>query len=131
VLVVEDNRADVFLIREALSTTLQPEITVASDGEKAIQFLDELATGETLCPDLIIVDINLPKKHGGQVLAHLRSGNCRAAAVLVVTSSNSAEDREAMMRSGADAYFRKPSEYDEYMKLGEVARRLLAARGES
>lgn len=123
---VEDNKADVFLIREAIESALDAEIQVLYDGDKAIRFFDQInCDGSAPCPDLVILDINLPKKHGGHVLSHIRKSRCAGALVLVVTSSNSAEDREEMERQGADAYFRKPSDYEEFMQLGEIVKELL------
>lgn len=124
---VEDNKADVFLIREALAR-LQAELHVVNDGEKAVRFFDAVDADESIpCPELMIIDINLPKRHGGEVLEHMRrSRRCAAARVLVVTSSDSAEDRSAMARFGIDGYFRKPSDYQEFLKLGDVAAAVLS-----
>lgn len=128
----EDNQADIFLIREALAK-LGAELEFVNDGEKAIRYMDRVdASDDVPCPSLIIIDINLPKKHGGEVLAHLRkSRRCASAPVLVVTSSDSEEDRHAMARLGIDAYFRKPSDYEEFLKLGDVAGALLSGTPEA
>jgi chemotaxis family two-component system response regulator Rcp1 len=128
ILIVEDNRADVFLIREALEAArLTPELHIVTDGEKAVQFIDEAdADAGAPCPVVIILDLNLPKKSGVEVLAHLRqSRKCAATQVLIVTSSDSAQDREETTRLGANVYFRKPSGYDAYLKLGEIVRTML------
>jgi DNA-binding response OmpR family regulator len=62
------------------------------------------------------------------VLRHMRqSRRCAEVLVLVVTSSDSHQDREAALELGANAYFRKPSGYDGFMELGDVARRLFAS----
>lgn len=125
---MEDNRADVFLIQEALAAAnLGATIHFVQDGERAIEFFERADRDEAAPrPDLLILDINLPKKHGGEVLKHMRASRCCGhAKVLVVTSSDSARDRDAMANLGADVYFRKPSEYDEFMKLGPVAKALL------
>jgi chemotaxis family two-component system response regulator Rcp1 len=131
VLVAEDNRADLFLIREALAQ-LDAELHVAGDGEEAIRYLARIeADPAALCPDLVILDINLPKHKGNEVLEALRGNpRCRQTPVLVVTTSDSQCDREMMDQLGTDGYFRKPSEYVEFMKLGEVARLLLDKKGE-
>jgi two-component system, chemotaxis family, response regulator Rcp1 len=130
---VEDNKADVFLIREAIDAAkLNVEMHVVRDGEKAILFFDEADRDESApCPDLVIIDINLPKKHGGEVLQYMRrSRRCAAALVLVVTSSDSTRDRDEMAKLGASKYFRKPSEYDGFMKLGDIVREMLAGGSE-
>ena len=109
-LVAEDNRADLFLIREALAP-LDVELHVAGDGEEAIRYLARVeADPEALCPDLVILDINLPKRNGNEVLKALRSNaRCGQIPVLVVTTSDLQRDREMMDGLGTQGYFRKPS----------------------
>jgi len=76
---------------------------------------------------MVILDLNLPKKPGREVLQRMRqSPRCSNATVVVVTSSDSQKDREDVATLGASAYFRKPSEYDSFMKLGDLVKRLLA-----
>jgi DNA-binding response OmpR family regulator len=128
VLIVEDNKADVFLIREALQLAqVDVNLHVVEDGEKAVQFFTDTDNSEAApCPALVILDINLPKKHGGQVLREMRkTRKCANARVLVVTSSDSAKDRGEMAKLSVNGYFRKPSEYEEFMKLGELVKSLL------
>jgi chemotaxis family two-component system response regulator Rcp1 len=128
ILIVEDNASDVFLIREAIETAaIDAELHVVTDGEKAIKFFDE-ADGSAgfPCPALVILDISLPKKNGDEVLQHLRrSLKCYELPVLVVSTSNSATDRDKMAKLGCNGYFRKPSEYVDFMKLGDVIKALL------
>ncbi|MFL6447685.1 MAG: response regulator [Bryobacteraceae bacterium] len=128
-LVVEDNESDVYLIREALEATgLSLSVHLARDGEQAVHFLDRSeADADAPCPTLILLDINLPKLHGGEVLKHLRQlPRCAKTVVLVVSTAASAYDRERMMNLGANGYFRKPSHYEEFMKLSDVVRNLLS-----
>lgn len=128
VLIVEDNDSDVFLIREALTATgMSLAIHLAKDGEQALRFLDEAEnSADAPCPALVVLDINLPKVQGGDVLRHLREvSKCESTKVLVVSTSDSAQDRKKMMTLGANGYFRKPSQYDEFMKLSDVVRTLL------
>lgn len=129
VLIVDDNDSDIFLIQEAiLGTQLPLTLHMAKDGEEAIRFFEQTDNSSDLsCPALVILDINLPKKQGGEVLKHMRqSRKCADALVLVVSTSDSARDREQMTKLGANGYFRKPSEYDEFMKLGDVVKGLLS-----
>jgi CheY-like chemotaxis protein len=128
VLVVEDNEADVLLIREAIEAANLPvTLHVVSDGEHAVAFLDRADSDSTLsCPDLVILDINLPKLNGWQVLNHMRQKRrCKDTVVLAVSTSDSPRDREQMIQLGANGYFRKPSDYGEFMKLGDIIRMLL------
>lgn len=80
----------------------------------------------------MILDINLPKIHGNQVLLHLRqSRRCREAAVIVASTSDTLEDRRIVAATGTNVYFRKPSEYDEFMKLGVLIHDLLPRRSQT
>jgi CheY-like chemotaxis protein len=127
ILVVEDNRADVFLIREAITAAgIEAEIHIVGDGEKAIGFLRGAERGVSPQPDLVILDINLPRRPGREVVEYLRGNQCSARTrVLIVTSSDSERDREEMARLGVDEYFCKPSEYEGFLQLGRLARTLL------
>jgi two-component system, chemotaxis family, response regulator Rcp1 len=127
--VVEDNPADVFLIRETIQAAgIKAPLHVVKDGEEATSFFDHADQDASApCPALVILDINLPKKHGIEVLKHLRrSDRCRSARVIVVSTSNAGADREAVMTNGADAYFSKPSRYDDFLKLGNLIQEWLS-----
>ena len=131
ILVVDDNKADVFLIREAIAAaSIDADLHVMSDGQAAVQFLtatDE--DGNTPLPDLVLLDLNLPKVSGENVLRHLRnSERYGSVPVLVLTSSDSARERERVMELGIAHYFRKPSEYSEFLKLGGLVREILESR---
>lgn len=131
ILIAEDNKSDVSLIQRALKTSgIEAQVHIADDGEKAIRFFEQAdADAAAPCPDLILLDINMPRYKGGDILRKLRaSSRCRNALVLVVTSSNSNRDREEMDALGANGYFRKPSELSEFMALGEIVRDLLMKR---
>jgi CheY-like chemotaxis protein len=132
VLIVEDSRADITLILMALEKAGVPAVTdVVDDGEKAVRLFENADLDPAApCPDLVILDLNLPRFKGSEVLRRLRaSARCATVPVLVVTSSDSSDDREQMKKLGANGYFRKPSELSEYMKLGQVARGLLKLDG--
>jgi CheY-like chemotaxis protein len=128
ILIVEDNRADVFLICDAIeSAGIPADLHVVPNGEDAILFLDAADSDPSAPrPALVILDIKLPRKPGREVLQHLRnSSNYAATPVIVVTSSDSAGDREDMGRLGVREYFRKPSDYPTFMKLGGIVRGML------
>jgi CheY-like chemotaxis protein len=129
ILLIEDNPADVFLVEEAIKTEeLSYRLTHAADGERAIALVRQLEEDESLpCPALLLLDLNLPRKSGDEVLERLRaSERCKNIPVIVLTSSDSAADREKARRLGANAYFRKPSDLDEFLRLGAVIKQVLA-----
>lgn len=118
-----------FLIREAIAgADVGATIHVLYDGQQAMHFFDAAdASEQSLVPALVLLDLNLPKNNGEEVLGHLRlSRKCAAANVLILTSSDSVEDRKAVNALGARGYFRKPSDYAQFMKLGAIVRELLA-----
>ena len=128
VLIVEDNEGDVFLIQEAIHRVDLPvALHVVNDGEQAVRFFEQVDEDMAMaCPALVILDINLPKKQGGEVLKQMRqSPRCGNVAVIAVSSSDSLRDREQMKSLGANSYFKKPSGYEEFMRLGEIVRILL------
>ena len=128
ILIVEDDSADVFLISEAITlANLEADLKVVTDGDKAIRFFEQVDSDDSIaCPALVILDINLPRKNGSQVLQQMRTTRrCANALVLVVSSSDSAKDRDVMAKLGANGYFRKPSDYDQFMKLGGLVKNLL------
>lgn len=128
ILVAEDNKPDVFLVREALDARgLRYELHHLEDGEKAIDFIrqcDEEESGP--CPDLLLLDMNLPKREGDEVLREIkRSRRCSDIPVIIFTSSDSPADRERVAGLGAAGYFRKPSDFDEFLALGLMVEELL------
>ena len=128
ILLIEDAEPDVFLVREALRQAgVSVNLRVLDDGEKAVDFINQLdQDGAVDCPQLVLLDLNLPKRSGDQILEHMRqSGRCREVPVIIVTSSDSPKDRAETSRLGATLYFRKPSRLDEFMKLGPLVRGIL------
>jgi two-component system response regulator len=120
VLLVEDNEIDVYVIRQVLERCgLSSRLRVVRDGAEAVTYLEEIANDEHApCPALVLLDLNLPKVSGFEVLEHIRAGSrCRQTSVVVVSSSDSASDREAAERLGVKAYFHKPANLDSYLAL--------------
>ena len=122
-LLVEDNGTDALIIREVLkSSGLVLEIRTVSDGAAALDSLDEFA------PGLILLDLNLPKISGLEVLAEIRRRDSLAGVpVVIVTSSNSARDVEAARELHIAAYFCKPHTLAKFMELAEIIREILGA----
>lgn len=118
-----------FLIREAIAIAgISAEVHVVHDGQEATRLFDAAdADDHAPCPEVVLLDLNLPKKNGEEVLRHLRSSrSCRKAKVLIITSSDSEKDRQRTKELGAQGYFRKPSDYQEFMRLGPLVKDLLA-----
>jgi two-component system response regulator len=123
ILLAEDNPADVYLIREAIAkhhSINSLELVVAGDGEQAMDFI--LRRGpfsDAVRPDLIILDLNLPKNDGVDVLRCVREqDDLRQVPVVILTSSDSPADRIATESLGADSFITKPSDLDAFMALG-------------
>jgi DNA-binding response OmpR family regulator len=128
ILVIEDSKADLYLIRKALDDgEVNANVYVVRDGYAATNFFDAAdADTNAPCPDLVLLDLNLPMKSGAEVLCHLRgSKRCYNAQVLVISSSDSARDRASVEGLGAAGYFRKPTDYVEFLKLGPLVKALL------
>ena len=128
ILLAEDNPADVYLIREALHEHgVDAALEVAADGRDVISMVD----GETLKDPgqlrLIILDLNLPRHDGIEILERLRSSAALShIPVVVMTSSDSPQDRLIAMNLGARRYLRKPSNLEQFLDLGAVFKELLA-----
>jgi len=131
ILLAEDNPGDVFLFREALRAHgLTCELIVAEDGEKALTLIEKAGTdGNRGNPDLIVLDINLPKRSGQEVLQSVR-GNATFAKVPVVilTSSASPDDRSKATQAGADFYLHKSSNLDDFFQIGKIIEGLADGR---
>lgn len=115
-------------MREAIASAgIDANIDVVQDGHSATQRIDGADANEQIpCPDLILLDMNLPKKSGDEVLHHLRASvRCRNTRVLIVSSSDAPRDRAAVETFAVSGYFKKPSNYVEFMKLGPMVRELL------
>jgi CheY-like chemotaxis protein len=128
IFVAEDNPADVLLIRDALEqASIDCSLRCFSDGEQIIEAVDELErTPDLRVPDLLLLDLNLPRYAGQEVLTKIRAGTrCPGLPVVVLTSSDSPRDREQASQLQVAHYFRKPSDYDQFMQLGQVVRTIL------
>lgn len=129
VLIVEDHAPDVYLVKEALRASGVPfELTQINDGNAARVYLVD-ATGGGI-PDLIFLDINLPKADGLEILRMIRSWPHLAhVPVAILTSSSSPEDKEKAYRFGANLYITKPVGLSEFLSaVGGAAKQLLAER---
>lgn len=123
VMIVEDNRADVYLLKQALHKAgMNFTAIVFGDGESAFRYIDgEAGTETNPIPDVAILDLNIPKRDGCEVLAYIRRNpRLRGMAVVVLSSS---PQRIMRNRTGqADCYITKPNELDEFLRIGEKIR---------
>ncbi len=128
ILVVEDNDADVFLLKEAVSMhKLGVELHVVENGALAIASIENADRDAAApCPCLCLLDMNLPLRGGAEVLRRLRASSRMAQVpVIVMTSSRSQMERDEIMLLGASAFFHKPISYSEFMDIGALMRSLL------
>ena len=120
ILLVEDNPGDVLLTREALKDNkLCVNLTVVSDGEEALACLRRLGRfTRAPRPDLILLDLNLPRRDGRQVLADIKAdeGLCRIP-VVILTSSQAEEDVIRAYHLRANCYVQKPLDLDQFIKV--------------
>jgi CheY-like chemotaxis protein len=117
VVIIEDNLADVLLIRKALDQNgLSYVMTRFEDGQKALNALCP-ETGETeIKADVIVLDLNLPCVEGIDVLRRIRQTPALAELpVVVLTSSESPSDRQRTEQFGANRYILKPAQLDEFL----------------
>jgi two-component system response regulator len=121
ILLVEDSPDDVMLTQRALrKNNIGNRIIVAADGEQAVNYLLP-AHGKPLVPELILLDINLPKLSGLDVLRAIRGDErTRYLSVVVLTTSNEEQDIVSSYDFGANSYVRKPVEFDSFLEAVRV-----------
>jgi CheY-like chemotaxis protein len=128
IILAEDNPGDVWLVREVLRQhEIKCELEVVSDGEQMVSFIQRLELNSNVpCPNLLLLDLHLPKRDGNEILIHLRaSERCGQTRVIVLTSSDAPADRVAAKRNAALHYFRKPSSFGQFLKLGDIVKDVL------
>jgi CheY-like chemotaxis protein len=118
ILLVEDNPGDVRLMQESLREgKIRVRLSVAADGEEALAWLRrEGAHQAAPRPDLILLDLNLPRKDGREVLAEIKADeHLRRIPVVVLTSSQAEKDIIASYDLRANCYVTKPVDLDQFM----------------
>ena len=119
-LVVEDDPGDVLLTREALAGATGPlAVHVVEDGEEAVDFLRrEGGHSGAPRPDLVLLDLNLPRLDGREVLARIKSDpGLRSIPVVVLTTSKAVEDVRRSYELHANAFVTKPAELDRFLSV--------------
>ncbi len=117
ILIVEDNSTDLLFMREALSgTSLNATLHTATNGEDAMKFLrcvGEFANAPR--PDLILLDISMPRKNGHEVLTEIKTDPLLLRIpVVILTSSNAEEDISRAYAAHANCYIRKPVDFEQF-----------------
>ena len=125
---MEDNLADAGLVREALEEyAVECELLLITNGERAIDFILRFDEEGLPCPDLVILDLNLPRKPGTDVLRRMRASRCAHVPVVILTSSDRQKDKDEAAGLGASGYIQKPSRLAEFIELGRVFKTMLGA----
>lgn len=120
ILLVEDNEGDILLTVEALEEgRIANKIEVARDGQEAIDKLEKNLKEQTL-PDLILLDINLPKMNGHEVLERLKEAEgLKHIPVIILSTSSSEMDILKSYKNHANCFITKPVEIDEFVNAIE------------
>jgi CheY-like chemotaxis protein len=120
ILLIEDSAGDVRLTRETLKEgKVHTHLSVVSDGEEALDFLHRRGKhADAVRPDLILLDLNLPRKSGREVLADIKADEqLRRIPVVVLTSSQSEQDILASYDLSANCYISKPVDLDQFIRV--------------
>lgn len=117
ILLVEDDPGDVLITTEALERTkLLHRLDTARDGEEALRYLEEHKDAER--PDLILLDLNLPRVDGREVLARIKADEqLRTIPVVVLSTSEADEDILRSYQLHANAYVSKPVDFDSFVNI--------------
>jgi len=129
IVLAEDNATDVRMVREVLNRhNIDCDLKVLGDGDEAMAFIDKLDLDlDTPCPDLLLLDLHLPKRDGQEILRYLRgSERCAQTPVVVLTASDSPQDRQSAEKNAALHYFRKPITVNQFMALGVIVKEVIS-----
>jgi CheY-like chemotaxis protein len=120
ILLIEDSRGDIGLIEEVFEEAkIRNNLYIAEDGEEAILFLNKKGQyADAPRPDIILLDLNLPKKDGREVLEEVKSDeNLKNIPIVVLTTSKAEEDVLKSYNLRANAYITKPVDFDQFIKV--------------
>jgi CheY-like chemotaxis protein len=120
ILLVEDNEGDIILTQEALTDSrIQNKLSVSRDGEDAIGFLNDAArSGGQLLPDLILLDINLPKVDGKEVLSFIKTNtDLKRIPVVILSTSSSHLDISDAYNNFANCFISKPVDFNHFYSV--------------
>lgn len=123
ILLIEDNPGDILLAKEALQINSpipnSYELIVKKDGEIALSYLlKEVKVGQAVKPDLILLDLNLPRKNGLEVLKTVKNdATLKTIPVIMFSTSSSEIDIEKSYSSHANCYITKPVDFEEFVSV--------------
>jgi CheY-like chemotaxis protein len=120
ILLIEDNEGDIVLTMEALQElNLVTEVIIKKDGETAISYLREMVKSKpNQLPDLVLLDINLPKMNGHEVLGEIKNDpELKRIPILVLTTSSSENDILEAYRKHANCYITKPVDVNDFIRI--------------
>ena len=120
ILLIEDNEGDILLTKEAFEDAkILNQLSIARDGQQAIQFLEKREPfTDVETPDLILLDVNLPKKNGHEVLQHIKGSNSlKHIPVIMLTTSVSEKDIAKSYENHANCYITKPVELEDFLNV--------------
>lgn len=125
ILVAEDDEDDKLLILKAFERTIPREnVTCVEDGEALIKYLNRVApyddAGKYPAPDIILLDLNMPKKDGLEALAEIKGNEAlKMIPVIIFTTSNSRDHIAVTYKMGSSSYITKPGSFEELVKITE------------
>ena len=130
ILVIEDNGSDVFLLRRALNKqNLRFDLMHLPDGGTALEFVRRQGTyAQSAIPNLIVLDLNLSKYTGEDILREIRQARHLDGIPVCVWSSSRSRQDETMLRDlGVSRFITKPAGLEQFMEIGKIIKDLLAA----
>ena len=120
ILLVEDNPGDIRLTKEVLKEgKIRNKLSVVMDGEEALNFLKKTGKyNDAITPDIILLDLNLPKKDGREVLADIKADpELMLIPVIVLTTSQAEQDILYMYSNHANCYITKPVDFNQFINV--------------
>lgn len=116
ILLVEDDSLDAAFVMEYLRDYSELHVTIVTDGVRALEHL--LKSPQVGRPALVLLDLNLPRKDGYEVLQEMKAHpELKSIPVIILTTSNRSEDKTKTSAAGASNYFTKPSSLEGYEQL--------------
>ena len=129
VLIIEDNPGDATLVQAALKEAdMIFEVTHFKDGEQAHGFLTRIGDAGAASPDLVLLDLNLPKRNGWRLFAEIRSHPVlKQVPIVIFSSSEDPRDRARVESDHRSIFIQKPATIEEFMSVGREIRRFASS----